>query len=85
MPPAGPASPALHHATRIQKLAQLINRKKHMHTRDIAIGGKTLSIETGKLAKQADGSVIVRLGRHDGPGHRLRATPTRARASTSCR
>jgi polyribonucleotide nucleotidyltransferase len=28
----------------------------------IEIGGKTLSIETGKLAKQADGAVVVRYG-----------------------
>ncbi|MGH9383553.1 MAG: polyribonucleotide nucleotidyltransferase, partial [Vicinamibacterales bacterium] len=33
-----------------------------MHKRDLSIGSHTLSIETGKLAKQADGSVIVRLG-----------------------
>jgi polyribonucleotide nucleotidyltransferase len=33
-----------------------------MHTRDITIGSQTLSLETGKLAKQADGSVVVRLG-----------------------
>jgi polyribonucleotide nucleotidyltransferase len=33
-----------------------------MHTRDISFGGKTLSLETGRLAKQADGAVVVRLG-----------------------
>src|SRR5438477_11103859 len=33
-----------------------------MQTREITIGGKTLSFETGKLAKQAGGSVIVRYG-----------------------
>ncbi len=33
-----------------------------MHTRDISVGGRTISIETGRLAKQADGAVIVRLG-----------------------
>ena len=33
-----------------------------MHTRDISVGGRTISIETGRLAKQADGSVIVRMG-----------------------
>jgi polyribonucleotide nucleotidyltransferase len=32
------------------------------HRRDLTIGARTLSIETGKLAKQADGSVIVRSG-----------------------
>src|SRR5437764_5774908 len=33
-----------------------------MITREIAIGSNTLRFETGKLAKQADGSVIVRYG-----------------------
>jgi polyribonucleotide nucleotidyltransferase len=33
-----------------------------MHKREIQVGQHTLSIETGKLAKQADGSVIVRQG-----------------------
>src|ERR671934_1615631 len=33
-----------------------------MHTREISIGQNTLRFETGKLAKQAHGSVIVRLG-----------------------
>src|SRR6187200_2117409 len=33
-----------------------------MHTREISIGQNTLRLETGKLAKQAHGSVIVRLG-----------------------
>jgi polyribonucleotide nucleotidyltransferase len=33
-----------------------------MHTRSLSIGSQTLSFETGKLAKQADGSVIVRFG-----------------------
>ena len=33
-----------------------------MHTREVTIGGKTIRFETGKLAKQAGGSVIVRLG-----------------------
>jgi polyribonucleotide nucleotidyltransferase len=33
-----------------------------MHKREIQIGQNTLSFETGKLAKQADGSVIVRMG-----------------------
>ena len=32
------------------------------HRRDITFGARTLSIETGKLAKQADGAVIVRSG-----------------------
>jgi len=33
-----------------------------MHTREISINSKTLRFETGKLAKQAHGSVIVRYG-----------------------
>jgi polyribonucleotide nucleotidyltransferase len=33
-----------------------------MHTRQISIGRQTLSIETGRLAKQADGAVVVRSG-----------------------
>ena len=33
-----------------------------MHTREISVGRQTISIETGRLAKQADGSVIVRTG-----------------------
>ncbi|HEX5476144.1 MAG TPA: polyribonucleotide nucleotidyltransferase [Vicinamibacterales bacterium] len=33
-----------------------------MHTRDIHTGGRTISIETGRLAKQADGAVVVRSG-----------------------
>src|SRR5947208_10495200 len=33
-----------------------------MTTRELTISNKTLSLETGKLAKQADGSVIVRYG-----------------------
>ena len=33
-----------------------------MHTRHISFAGKSLSIETGRLAKQADGAVIVRGG-----------------------
>ena len=34
----------------------------HIHSRDITIGQNTLKIETGKLATQAHGSVIVRYG-----------------------
>jgi polyribonucleotide nucleotidyltransferase len=33
-----------------------------MHTRTISVGRQTLSIETGRLAKQADGAVVVRSG-----------------------
>src|SRR5437773_11906163 len=31
-------------------------------TREISLGGKTLTLETGKLAKQADGAITVRYG-----------------------
>jgi polyribonucleotide nucleotidyltransferase len=33
-----------------------------MTTRELTLGGKTLRFETGKLAKQANGSIIVRYG-----------------------
>jgi polyribonucleotide nucleotidyltransferase len=33
-----------------------------MHTREVRIGQNTLGLETGKLAKQAGGSIIVRYG-----------------------
>jgi polyribonucleotide nucleotidyltransferase len=33
-----------------------------MHRREVEIGGRTLSIEMGKLAKQANGSALVRMG-----------------------
>jgi len=33
-----------------------------MHKREMTLGGSTLSIETGRLAKQASGSVFVRYG-----------------------
>ena len=32
------------------------------HKREVTIGDRTISIETGKLAKQADGAVVVRSG-----------------------
>jgi polyribonucleotide nucleotidyltransferase len=33
-----------------------------LQTRDIQVGSRTISLETGKLAKQADGAVLVRSG-----------------------
>ena len=33
-----------------------------MHTREISVAGRTISIETGRLAKQADGAVVIRSG-----------------------
>ena len=34
----------------------------HLHTREVRVGSRRISMETGKLAKQADGSVLVRSG-----------------------
>jgi polyribonucleotide nucleotidyltransferase len=33
-----------------------------MHTRELTVGQNTLRLETGKLAKQAGGAVVVRFG-----------------------
>ena len=43
------------------------------------------TFETGKLAKQADGAVVVRSGRHDGAGDGAGPARRRARARTSSR
>ena len=37
-------------------------------TTEITVGDKTITFETGRLAKQASGAVVVRIGRHDGAG-----------------
>jgi polyribonucleotide nucleotidyltransferase len=42
--------------------SSLKEKTEHMYTRDISVGGRTISIETGRLAKQADGAVVVRSG-----------------------
>ncbi len=34
----------------------------NLQKREIQIGSRTISLETGKLAKQADGAIIVRSG-----------------------
>ncbi len=34
----------------------------NIHTRTVEVGGKTISFETGKLAKQAGGAVVVSAG-----------------------
>ena len=57
----------------------------HMHTRNITIGRQTMSIETGRLAKQADGAVVVRSGDTMVLVTAQAAAERRARASTSCR
>jgi len=36
--------------------------KVNLQKREIRVGSRTISLETGKLAKQADGAVIVRSG-----------------------
>ena len=33
--------------------------------KSIEWGGRTLELETGKIARQADGSVVARYGRHN--------------------
>ena len=42
---------------------------------ELALGGRTLSIETGKLAKQADGAVLVQFGETVVLGTAVRAKP----------
>ena len=58
-PEAGSRKPVNSEA--LGKLAQL-ERNRHMHTREIKVAGRTISIETGRLAKQADGAVVIRSG-----------------------
>ena len=45
----------------------------------VEIAGNEISFETGKMAKQASGAVVVQAGRHDGPRHRDRRQPPRRR------
>ena len=35
---------------------------KNMHSYSMDLGGRTLTIEAGKIAKQANGAVLVRYG-----------------------
>ena len=51
----------------------------------VEIGGQEIIFETGKLAKQADGAVVVRSRRHDGARHGAGPHRRRARARTSSR
>ena len=37
----------------------------------VEVGGRTLTLETGKLAKQANGAIVARYGETVAPGHRL--------------
>src|SRR3954466_10256699 len=41
---------------------QVCRTEAFMHTRELQVGQNTLRLETGKLAKQAHGSVVVRYG-----------------------
>ena len=45
----------------------------------VEIAGTEISFETGKLAKQAGGAVVVTSGRHDGALHRDRRQSARRR------
>ena len=50
----------------------------------VEIGGREITFETGKLAKQADGAVVVRAGRPSSSARR-KAGQRRAKARTSSR
>ena len=39
-----------------------MSNKPTPHTASVEIAGRTLSIETGRLAEQAQGAVVVRYG-----------------------
>ncbi|EEH91180.1 polyribonucleotide nucleotidyltransferase [Acidaminococcus intestini] len=43
-------------------LNESIRRMQRMHTFSTELGGRPLTIETGKIAKQANGSVLIRYG-----------------------
>ena len=36
--------------------------KEEMNTIEVEVGGQTITLETGRLAKQANGAVLVRCG-----------------------
>src|SRR5690606_12545085 len=46
-----------------------------IHQVELEIGGRTLSIQTGKVAKQADGAVLVQYGETVVLGAAVRAAP----------
>ena len=50
-----------------------------VHRVAVEIGGTEISFETGKMAKQASGAVVVERGRHHGPRHRHGRQPARRR------
>src|SRR5687767_4987039 len=41
---------------------EILEKKSMMHTVEVDLGGRSISFETGKVAKQAGGSVVVRSG-----------------------
>ena len=43
-----------------------------VHQVSVDIGGTEITFETGRMAKQASGSVVVSAGETDGAGHRDR-------------
>ncbi len=45
-----------------------MSQKKYLKE-SIKLGDKELSVETGRVAKQADGSVIIRYGRNNVVGY----------------
>ncbi len=53
-----------------------------MYRREVEINGTPLSFETGKFAKQADGSVLVRMGDSVVLVTACAAPNSRAKAST---
>ena len=40
----------------------------------VEVGGRKLTFETGKMARQAHGAVVARYGEHGGAIHRLHGT-----------
>ena len=51
----------------------------------VEIAGKEISFETGKLAKQASGAVVIQSGGHNGPLYRDGGESARCRLSTADR
>ena len=45
------------------------------HQVQVEVGGRTLTLETGKIAKQANGAVLAQVWRYRGAGHRLHGHP----------
>ena len=56
-----------------------------IHRVELDWGGRKLTLETGKVARQADGAVIATYGETTVHRHRGRRQDSRSPASTSCR